>query len=350
MTPDGADRPAEPAPEPAPARRRVAVLAGRLLLLGSALAVVALVVVRLSSLQELHGVLLAVAGASDLLLAVAAVGALAGALLARGPGAPPAALRALAVALPVVVLVQVCWPSLAGLVRSEDPPPGRSLRVVAQNLWHRNEDPDAAARLVMAEDADVVVLTELTSEHLAAFRRAGAFEEYPHRVLRRRDDTQGMGLLSRHPVEPAVHQPALFRLVASVSPPRSPAVTVVAVHLPAPQRSGAVPYWRRELRAVARDAARAGGPVVVAGDFNAEDGHVRFRTMVERSGLRSAQDHGGGGPLATWPAQGLPVPPLLRLDHVLVGDDVGVSGFGFLPRMGADHLGVRADLVLPRRP
>jgi endonuclease/exonuclease/phosphatase family metal-dependent hydrolase len=125
-------------------------------------------------------------------------------------------------------------------------------------------------------------------------------------------------------------------------------VTVVGVHLPAPQRSGAIPFWRRELRAVARDAER-GGSAVVAGDFNADDGHVAFRSMVDDAELRSAQDHAGGGPGATWPAAWRPVPPLLRLDHVLVGEAVGIEDFGFLPRLGADHLGVRADLVLRPR-
>lgn len=320
---------------------------GRALLALSVVGAVAVLAVRLTGLQELHAVLLGVAGAGDVLLGLCAAGALAGALLCVGTGAVPGWVAGLAVAVPGVAALQVVWPALVGTVAPEDARWGHPLSVVAQNVWASNPDPGAAAREVLAQRADVLVLSEFTPAHLRAFRRAGAERRYPYQVVRHRADTQGMAVMSRVPLVPARRQPPLFRTVVRLEPRGARPVTLVAVHLPAPNRPGQVPYWRRELRATTRDARRAGDAVVVAGDLNSGDGHRPFRAMAAAAGLRSAQDHGGGGTRDTWPVAGHPFPPVMRLDHVLVGDAVGVTDFGFLPPVGADHLGVRARLRVP---
>jgi len=94
-------------------------------------------------------------------------------------------------------------------------------------------------------------------------------------------------------------------------------------------------------------ADTGGLPVLIAGDFNASTGHRAFRRLLREGRLRDAQDVGGGGVEGTWPSGWL-VPPVMRLDHVLVGRGIGVEGVEVLPHNGSDHRGVEARLVVPR--
>ena len=86
---------------------------------------------------------------------------------------------------------------------------------------------------------------------------------------------------------------------------------------------------------------------MVAGDLNASNGHRRFRELLHAGDLRDAQDVGGGGFVATWPVGGR-IPAVLRLDHILVGPDIGIAGVHVLGPLGADHRGVEARLRVPR--
>lgn len=339
--------PTDPAPvDTGPARRSWRVRIGLFLLVASVAATVVLLVVRMTALQELHALLVGIAGVTDLAMFGVVPVAVIGALLARGPGGLPVRWSAPVVCIPLVAALQFSWPSLIGLVAPEDATSGKPLTIAAQNLWRLNPDPEGAARTVLDTGADVLVLSEFTPMHARAFQELGAHESYPHRVTRLRSDSQGMVVMSRFPLVPARRQPRLFRLVTDVRPPGAESLTLVATHLPAPNRPGQLPDWKRELRAVTADAGAAGGSVVVAGDFNSGDGHRLFREMAREAGLRSTQDHGGGGISPTWPMAGRGVPPLMRLDHILVGEDVGVEGFEFLPKVGADHRGTFARLRL----
>ena len=64
--------------------------------------------------------------------------------------------------------------------------------------------------------------------------------------------------------------------------------------------------------------------------------------------LRDANDVAGGGFGATWPLARR-FPPLMRLDHVMVADGLGIEGIGVIPSLGSDHEGSggpdRADLT-----
>jgi endonuclease/exonuclease/phosphatase (EEP) superfamily protein YafD len=239
----------------------------------------------------------------------------------------------------------MAWPTAWGLLRPEDPAVGARMSVLAQNVWRSNPDPDAAARALVAQGADVVVLTEFTPEFLQAFRRAGSERAYPHRILRDRPDTQGMAVFSRVPVDRPVRQASLYRTEVTLRPPDAAPLHLVAVHVPAPTSSG-VQGWAEEFARLTGRVEGLDGPVVVAGDFNATSGNRPFRHLADTAGLRDAQDAGGGGFGGTW-SLGSAWPPLLRLDHVMVARAVQVAAFRFVPPLGSDHRGIVAELRLP---
>jgi endonuclease/exonuclease/phosphatase (EEP) superfamily protein YafD len=102
-------------------------------------------------------------------------------------------------------------------------------------------------------------------------------------------------------------------------------------------------------------ARKAGGPVILVGDFNATPYSPRFRTLLKEAGVRVAGPRlfwpatwPVGGPLAAlpgWPALRGVVPGLL-IDHVLVSPRFAVAGFRRGPDIGADHYPLIVDLVL----
>jgi endonuclease/exonuclease/phosphatase (EEP) superfamily protein YafD len=87
------------------------------------------------------------------------------------------------------------------------------------------------------------------------------------------------------------------------------------------------------------------GALVVAGDFNATRHHPSFRRFLS-DGMADAHEERGRGWAATWPQNRRPLPPLMRLDHVLVSPDVEVRSIREGLGQGSDHRPIIADLVL----
>ena len=326
--------------------RRVTGRLGAALVVLAVAAAGAVVLARCTAVQEWDPLWLASAALSGVATALLASAALVGGLAAAWGGAPGGRRWLLAAPVLAVAALQMAWPTAWGLLRPEDPVGGARISVLAQNVWRSNPDPGAAARALVAQDADVVVLTEFTPEFLVAFRRAGSDRAYPHRILRDRPDTQGMAVFSRVPMDTPARQASLYRTEATLRPAGSAPVHLVAVHVPAPTTSG-VQGWAEEFARLTGRVEDLDGPVVVAGDFNATSGNRPFRHLAASAGLRDAQDAGGGGFGGTWSLESAG-PPMLRLDHVMVARSVGVAAFGFVPPLGSDHRGVVAELRFPR--
>ena len=98
------------------------------------------------------------------------------------------------------------------------------------------------------------------------------------------------------------------------------------------------------MRATDPEVQDQPGYVVVVGDFNATMQHAPFRDLLD-TGLRDAHLERGDGWAATFPAD-RSFPPVLRIDHVLVGDDVEVLEVGSGDATGSDHKPVWAVLAL----
>ena len=84
---------------------------------------------------------------------------------------------------------------------------------------------------------------------------------------------------------------------------------------------------------------------MTAGDFNATRYHPSFRRLLS-DGMRDAHERRGRGWAATWPRNRRLLPPLMRLDHVLVSHGVEVRSIREGLGRGSDHRPIIADLVL----
>ena len=151
--------------------------------------------------------------------------------------------------------------------RASDAP---SFSVVLANLYFDNPEPDDAIEQLIAADADILVMTELSVDLLDRFDRLGGAQQYPSRVHPEPIEGEyAVGIFSQTELQSArVEQHGELQLIAATwvgvlaspsdedAPPDSRKVEVRAVHPDAPSTRTGFTRWRhqlRELRTLLRD-------------------------------------------------------------------------------------------------
>lgn len=256
--------------------------------------------------------------------------------------------RSVPAALLAVLLVGTGVVQHGPLFRADGPDGGAALVVAVQNLEFGGADAVRVVDDARSSGADVLLTVEMTPDSARALDDAGARELFPHRALQPRAGAAGVGVFSRHPVDPGVLHPG-FELGVLSTVAHTPAgpVTVVAAHPVSPiGPSGAPQRSAAEADRLQTVLAELPGdrPAVVGGDFNATWDHARFRRL-ERSGFRDSVDGGGDGLVATWPVDER-VRPLIGIDHVLARGARSVGDTRAHDVPGTDHRGLVATVRL----
>lgn len=259
--------------------------------------------------------------------------------------------RGLAATAAAVGAAHLAW-TAPELKRGRRMPVGREtgprIRVVTSNVEYPKPDPTALGHELAGLDADVLLLQELGPEHLTLIKATGAFDPFPYSYVDVRRGSFGAGIWSRYPLaDSETWDPAGIPLVRATIDVDGTPVQVFNVHCKAPTRHRWVPVWKGEMAAIGAEAEARPGPVIVAGDFNATYGHEPFRRLLA-TGLRDAHVEVGRGLARTWPANRPLLPPLFRLDHVLVSAELAVLAVREGRGGRSDHRPVVADLALVR--
>jgi len=260
-------------------------------------------------------------------------------LLAASLRAWPAAIAAVAIAAVFAVLVV---PRAVG-GPTEATPEGPALKVLAANMMLGQGSAEDLTALVDELDPDVVSVEELTPALAHQLDELGLSHELHHAELLPDGGSHGSGLYSRYRlVDP--HEVEVLRafpfLTATVVVPGAEPIDVSSVHTVPPTEAG----WSQDLEAI--PAAPEGGRAVLLGDFNATLDHAPFRGVLDR-GWDDAAATVGSGLVPTWPADRELVPPLYAIDHVLVGDAIGVRELSVHDIGGTDHRVIFAELQAP---
>jgi endonuclease/exonuclease/phosphatase (EEP) superfamily protein YafD len=218
---------------------------------------------------------------------------------------------------------------------------GPTTVVAATNIGPDHRQLAAMASDVLALDADVLSIVELTPADQGALRAAGIAERYPYAVEDARAGAHGSGIYSRYPlrdvgVAEIGRAPMAY---ATVELPSGP-VTVFAVHTTQPLRGPG--QLDAELEQLGTLADGYDNPVVLAGDFNATRQHQALRELLE-AGFRDAHLDTGRGSAATWPA-GRRIPSFALIDHVLVSPELAVASVDEATISGSDHRAVVATI------
>ncbi len=230
-----------------------------------------------------------------------------------------------------------------------------ALRVVTFNQLYANRDVAGTLDVLLAQDADIIGLQELSPELARAL--AQHREQYPYQALNPYELPGGLGFLSRYPLE-QVELLEGVRGIRGVATVDGRQVTLINVH-PSPP-SGLVemrvPLMRDPLLVGAYDPQRrnaqlvrvrevvdaTSGPLVLLGDFNTSDREPIYQAFSAR--LYDAFDEAGWGPGYTYSNHWRWLPQV-RIDYILSNSYLPpVEAQVSCAATGSDHCLVRADL------
>jgi endonuclease/exonuclease/phosphatase family metal-dependent hydrolase len=219
-----------------------------------------------------------------------------------------------------------------------------SLSLATVNLLDRNPLPEQTADYLLGLDVDVLVLQELTPVHERALRDAGVLAEYDQAVMDVRERPDASAILSREALTSGRVDPiGTMGATTAVLRVGDREVRIINVHPAAPTSTAQRRRWARELQALREVLAAEPRPTIVVGDFNATGFHREFREVMQAGTLTDAHRRGGRGLGFTWPA-GAAIPPVLRLDRVLLPAELGHGELEYLDVPGSDHKGVRVTV------
>lgn len=200
------------------------------------------------------------------------------------------------------------------------------LMIVTANLNAATDDPAPLLAWLGAVDADVVVLQELNPRAAAAIAK---WPDYPHQILKPREDPFGIAVISRHPL---VH-PELLELAGHTPQIRTQVrwgdthFALSAVH-PMPPISAKYHLRRAELfTSEASWASSQPLPAIIAGDFNSSPWSSAMQPLAAAGLERATTLH------PTWPSA-LPVIPI---DQIVKSAHWSLIEAGVGPDFGSDH-------------
>jgi endonuclease/exonuclease/phosphatase (EEP) superfamily protein YafD len=250
--------------------------------------------------------------------------------------------RSIALAgLLAAINVGLIFAGLHGAAAEAAPEAKRFLRVVTFNLWFDNERIDDVDTFISQTDADVVLLQEVTNEHLALLHR-GLDARYPFSV-----GEFGVVIFSKFAIKAdgrvdRAGYPEWIRLLARwvELDVNGTAVEVVGVHC-------ARPFYpvlqEHDVGALTQFVLSRKLPIIVAGDFNMTPWTDRLKLFTRTTGLGRFNTF-----IVTWPMRwwNYPVVPGVAIDNVFTSREFAKIGATGGARQGSDHRPVIADLAL----
>lgn len=229
-------------------------------------------------------------------------------------------------------------------------PPDDSIpiRVLTANLRDGGAEPESVASAAR-EHADLLLVQELSPKIAQTLSEGYLRSDFPYQVLDPGSYAVGVGIWSRYPIVQSslITKFELGGLTATVRPPGAADVVVASVHVVGPWPQP-IDRWREEITALPETlehlAAAAGrGAAIVGGDLNATADLEPFRRLLD-TGYRDAGRQFGFA--ATYPAD-LPVPPLIRIDHILTYNATATDTHA-VRIAGSDHLALSTTVHIPR--
>jgi endonuclease/exonuclease/phosphatase family metal-dependent hydrolase len=241
----------------------------------------------------------------------------------------------------VLVLGAVGWNGSRPLPAGDTP-----VRVVSANLYLANPHIQQLGDDLAAEGADVVVVQEVTDSVLSDLSRSALWTQYPYRATAPENLFQGAATFSVFPIthSETIDVAGRAMLLTDLQTPAGP-LRVVNVHVEAPLSVSAAHRWTDQFAELDQVVRESPSPIVLAGDFNATLDQAPLESLASGD-VRDAFRVAGSGLGTTWPRWDAPVPPLMRLDHVLVSSGIDVASVADRTSVGSDHRRIVVELGL----
>lgn len=215
------------------------------------------------------------------------------------------------------------------------------ITVMNANLFEGRADAGDLMDAVTEHHVDVLVLEEITPGLLDQLDSLGLDEVLPYRVGEPDYMVAGTMILANEPLTDPVRVGTTFQ---SWQATYAGMLTVLGVHPVAPVDPAG---WGEDHRVILAQATESDADLVV-GDMNATPDHDVMRNL-DAAGFRDAGELANVGWQPTWPANHVSIlpllPPLVRIDHVLVGRALTSLGTETVDIDGTDHLAVIATVA-----
>lgn len=223
------------------------------------------------------------------------------------------------------------------------------LRVVSANVLYTNPAIRQLGDEIAAEGADVVVLQEVTGRVLGELEDSALWRDYPYRATAPEPLFHGAATFSKFPIitDSTLDVAGYPMLVTDIQTPAGP-VRFVNVHTVAPLATVDAHVWAQQFGEMKLIAQNSPHPIVLAGDFNATTDHSPMERILDAS-LRDVFREAGSGVGSTWPQWDSLVPPLMRLDHVLVDSSIDSGEIVDRASIGSDHRRLIAEIGILRK-
>lgn len=228
------------------------------------------------------------------------------------------------------------------MVAAERCAPEQRVRFLMANVLQDNRNPELLLDIVRESDPDVILLTEIDDWWAEEIKTLTV--SHPSTILHPLSNTYGIGLYSRLPLIDGQVRFLLDDDIPSirtgVALPGGAVFTLWAVH-PAPPRPGDDTEERdAELLIVAKEAAEAATPALVAGDLNDVAWSSTTSLFQEISGLLDPRIGRGlyASFNANWPLMKWP------LDHLFASEEWTLGDFRRLDDIGSDHFPILVEL------
>jgi endonuclease/exonuclease/phosphatase (EEP) superfamily protein YafD len=215
------------------------------------------------------------------------------------------------------------------------------VRVLDANIDKSDGFAAGYVRAIKAAHPDLVALEEFEPGALQGMADSGVLQDFPYRCVAPEIGALGFLVASRLRLTGcrvrqvfADGQWIPYLVEATLWSPGGP-VALRVVHTLAPFPA----YWRAWAAALAAlgRSVRASGDrrMLMVGDFNATWANRGFAALLH-DGLTDGAAARGQATSMTWP-NGAVVPPFVRIDHVLTGPGLAVTGISARPGFGSDH-------------
>lgn len=218
----------------------------------------------------------------------------------------------------------------------------RTVTVMTANIYANAGDPVQVVEEAERAHVDVLVVAEMTDYALSLMDEAGLGELLPYRIGSSSSPEGTMVFANERLGEPELLPTQFECWQVDVG-----ALRLLALHPVAPVAPTGPDQWREEHRIILETATEGEADLLV-GDLNATGDHAVLRDL-EAAGFRDAAEVTNEGWQPTWPANNMgPVPglpPLTRIDHVMVGPELAALSTRTVEIEGTDHLAVIAEVA-----
>lgn len=218
------------------------------------------------------------------------------------------------------------------------------LHAASINLLFRNQQVDEVADDLIERDLDVIVFIEYTLDHEAVMEAHPLAERFPYRIDFNDPKARGIAMWSRYPfVNPERRGTTSFGINVNIEGPDGE-IRVMGVHPPTPVWN--FDQWRDSLELIGDRALNNGPPTLIIGDLNASYWNPVFRRLLNR-GFIDAHLAVGNRLGRSWPTDEFG-PPLVQIDHALLGEGLVATSIVDFDVPGSDHRGFVVTVVPAR--